>query len=139
MKRPTLIAVALAFTTPALIWAAEPTAADRPASVRADVLEALESQATLPDHRPSLPDQASDRAREAHQTTAFGQKGAATRAAHRAERAAHENAAAAAAKRASEKAARRAGEKRQEAAAEARASEVRSGQSPSRPQRGKPF
>jgi hypothetical protein len=138
MKRMFLIAAALAFA-PSPSWAAEPTGADRPQDIRAEVRDALEAQASLPDHRPSLPDQASDRAREAHQTTAFGQKGASTRAAHRAEKAIRDGAATAAAKRAAAPAARRAGEKSQAAAGEARASEVRNGETPSRPQRGKPF
>lgn len=136
MKRQILIA-ALSFAVPGLALAAEPTGADRPADVRAEVRDALESQATLPDHRPSLPDQASDRAREAHQTTAFGQKGAATRAAHRAEKAVRDGAATAAAKRAAAEAARRAADKSQAAASEKRASEARTGETPSRPARAR--
>ncbi len=108
----------------------------RPAP-RAEVLEALESQARAPDHRPSLPDQASDRAREVHSTVAFGQKGAAERAAHQAAEAAEKSSVTEAARKAAATAADRAGQKSQAAASERRAEEVRQGLPPSKPPRGK--
>lgn len=52
------------------------------AGVRAAVFQALEERATPPAQPPRLPDAASDRAREVHAATAFGQKGEAERAAH---------------------------------------------------------
>lgn len=112
--------------------------AEDPTSARSEVLEALESQARLPDARPALPDQASDRAREVQSTIAFGQKGAAERAAHQAAQAAQNDSATAAARKAAETAADRAGQKSQAAATERRAEEVRQGLPPSRPNRGKP-
>jgi len=106
-------------------------------SARSEVLEALESQARLPDARPTLPDQASDRAREVQSTIAFGQKGAAERAANQAARAAKDDSATAAARKAADTAAERAGQKSQAAASERRAEEVRQGLPPSKPNRGK--
>jgi len=107
-------------------------------SAHDEVMEALESQARLPDVRPTLPDQASDRAREVHATIAFGQKGAAERAANQAAKAARDDSATAAARKAAEAAADRAGQKSQAAASEHRADEVRRGLTPSKPNRGKP-
>ena len=106
-------------------------------SARDEIREALESQARLPDVRPTLPDQASDRAREVHATIAFGQKGTAERAAHQAAKAAGDASATAAARKAAEVAADRAGQKSQAAASEHRADEVRKGLPPSKPNRGK--
>lgn len=68
------------------------TAADRiPAQAQrtpagAQVLDALESQAEVPATPPTLPDSASDRARQAHAETAFGKRGAAAREAAQAAR-----------------------------------------------------
>jgi hypothetical protein len=107
-------------------------------SAQDEVLEALESQAKVPDQRPSLPDQASDRAREVQSTIAFGQKGAAERAAHQAAQAAHNDSATAAARKAAAAAADRASQKSQAAAGERRTEEVRQGVPPSKPSRGKP-
>jgi len=75
MKR-TLIAVA------GLLSAAS-AFADEPAgrNARAAVIEALEDRASLPAQPPSLPDSASDRAREVNATVARGQKGQEERAA----------------------------------------------------------
>jgi len=111
---------------------------DGRSQVRAEVMEALESQATLPSRRPTLPDQASDRARTVQSTIAFGQKGSAERAAHRAAETARGNSATAAARKAAAAAADRAGQKSQAAATERRAEEVRQGLPPSRPSRGRP-
>jgi hypothetical protein len=118
---------------------AEDATSAAPSSARDEVLEALESQAKVPDVRPTLPDQASDRAREVQSTIAFGQKGTAERAAHQAAQAAQNQSATAAARKAAEVAADRAGQKSQAAASERRAEEVRQGLPPSRPNRGKPF
>lgn len=112
---------------------------DANAAVRREVMEALESQATAPARRPTLPDQASDRAREAHSSAAFGQKGAAESAAHRAAQAARGDSATAAARKAADAAADRAGQKSQAAAIERRAEEIRQGLPPAKPVRGKPF
>jgi len=112
-------------------------AVDRRTAVETELAEALESQATLPAVRPPLPDQASDRAREVQSTIAFGQKGSAERAAHRAAEAARSDSATAAARKAAEAAADRAGQKSQAAATERRAEEVRQGLPPSKPARGK--
>jgi len=118
--------------------AGDPLPSDGRSPVRAEVLEALESQATLPARRPTLPDQASDQARTAQSTIAFGQKGSAERAAHRAAETARGNSATAAARKAAAAAADRAGQKSQAAATERRAEDVRQGLPPSRPSRGKP-
>lgn len=52
------------------------------AAARTRVHDALEAEASLPVTPPTLPDSASQTARDVHSTTAFGQKGAAERAAH---------------------------------------------------------
>ena len=122
----------------ALLLSGGARAEDVRSAARAEVLEALESQARVPDQRPTLPDQASDRAREVQSTIAFGQKGAATRAAHQAAQAAQNDSASAAARKAAATASDRAGQKSQAAAGERRAEEVRQGLPPSRPDRGKP-
>jgi hypothetical protein len=136
MKATIAIVALAAGLLPVHSWAGDAT------SARREVLEALESQARLPDARPTLPDQASDRAREVHSTIAFGQKGAAERAAHQAaraaENAAEKGSAADAARNAAEAAADRAGQKSQAAAGEQRADEVRRGVPPAKPNRGRP-
>src|SRR3954462_9073090 len=111
----------------ALLLPGQARAEDVRSALRAEVLEALESQAKVPDRRPSLPDQASDRAREVHSTTAFGQKGAAERGAPQAAQAAQDDSAGAAARKAAAAAVDRAGQKSQAAAGERRAEEVRQG------------
>jgi hypothetical protein len=133
--KATIAATALIATT--LLLPAGARAEDARSAARAEVLEALESQAKAPDHQPSLPDQASDRAREVHSTIAFGQKGVAERAAHQAARAAEKDSATAAARKAAATAADRAGQKSQAAASERRAEEIRQGLPPSKPPRGK--
>jgi hypothetical protein len=102
--------------------------ADRAA--RSQVLAALEDGATLPAQAPTLPDSASDRAREVHQTLAFGQKGQAERAAHAhaaqaAAKQAHEDAANRAARGAAASATRSANANSHAAAGQARAAEAR--------------
>ena len=129
--KATFPAIALAFA----LAAGSALAGDD--SARQVVLEALESQATLPARRPTLPDQASNRAREVQSTTAFGQRGSAERAAHRAAEAARGDSATAAARKAAAAAADRAGQKSQAAATERRAEEVRQGVTPAKPVRGK--
>jgi hypothetical protein len=132
-----ILAWAAALSLPMTALAEDASPGGGRAEVRAEVTSALESQAALPDRRPTLPDQASDRAREVQSSVAFGQKGAAERAAHRAAEAARSDSATAAARKAAAAAADRAGQKSQAAATERRAEEVRQGQPPSRPARGK--
>lgn len=115
MKTFALMSMLGSLTLGGVAWAERPASFGDPAlsldaiqsadrAARTQVLAALVEGATLPAQAPTLPDQASDRAREVHQTIAFGQKGAAQRAAH-----AHaDRAAKAAAKQAREDAANRA-------------------------------
>ena len=116
-----------------------PATTARGTTVREEVKDALESQAKLPKYQPTLPDQASDRAREVHSGIAFGHKAAAERAAHRSAETARSDSATAAARTAANAAADRASRNDLAAAAERRAEEVRKGLPPSRPTRGKPF
>ncbi|HEY8206900.1 MAG TPA: hypothetical protein VIG99_05445 [Myxococcaceae bacterium] len=132
------IMTATALAAAALLFAGRAWAEDARSAARAEVLKALESQARAPDLRPTLPDQASDRAREVQSTISFGQKGAAQRAANQAAKAAKNDSAGAAVKKAAAAAADRASQKSQAAAGERRAEEVRQGVPPSRPNRGKP-
>lgn len=84
MRAPLLILAF--FAVPGLAVAREPIEprvdAKDPVSaeVQAQVLQALEEEVRVPATPPTLPDQASDRAREVHQTTAFGKKGQQARA-----------------------------------------------------------
>src|SRR5262245_39973175 len=94
-------------------------------SPRTAVLEALESQATVPARHPTLPDPMSDQAGEAPPSVALekGKKNSAEHAAHRAAQAARNDSAAVAAKKAADAAVKRAEQKSQAAAAEQRAEE----------------
>jgi hypothetical protein len=76
VNRSLLLAAALC----ALCASAQSTQ-DAKASARARMKEALTQSAPLPTERPSLPDTASQQARDVHGTIAFGQKGATQKAA----------------------------------------------------------
>jgi hypothetical protein len=101
------------------------------------VTEALEFQARLPVRQPTLPDQASDLARELNATSTSDQKDAAERTATRAAETAHGNSANAAARKAAAAAAELAVKKSKAAVDEIRADEVRQGKKPAKPDRKK--
>jgi len=137
---PSLLPIwVVAVSLPVMALAEDASSGVGQTSVQNEVKEALESQAVAPERQPTLPDQASDRASEVQSTIAFGQEGAAERAAHRSAEAAWSDSATSAARTAATAAADRASCNGQAAATERRAEEVRQGLPPSRPTRGKPF
>lgn len=97
----------------AALFVAAPALAE---DARTEVRDALEKQADAPRTPPTLPEQASDRAREVHETIAFGKKGEAQRAAHRQAEEKGSERAAAARNEAAERAARGAGVSAEKAA-----------------------
>lgn len=133
MKRVLLIS-AMVLAAPAL---AESGATD-------EVRGALEDQAHAPAVPPTLPDAAADRARTVHQTVAFGQKGAAERAAHSqadqhgrdAAKQAHADAASRAAQAAAARAEHTAASESRDAASQSRSNDARTGTVPRPPNRG---
>jgi hypothetical protein len=112
--------------------------AARADDAKAILHDALDAQAAPPSTPPSLPDSASERARTVQQTTAHGKKGAAERAAHAHQAAAHHGDDAAeasgddakSAQGAAASAAKSANADSHAAAGQARAAEARGGQVP---------